>query len=446
MHHRRTHKKSKNGCRVCRKRKIKCDEVKPRCANCIRYEVPCSFDPGIPKSDEFNPYRSAVVPAKRGRGRPRKDWGRLEDQSFSPGGLASTSPCEKIPSPSNATSSLHLDAPVTCHSLNIPDIELLLHFTTHTAPSLAHPRDTAIALFWSHNVPRIGLSCHTVLHLVLALAGHHLAYTTVEDTGRSTRYASLAQMHSSLGLAELTRALASINNEVCGALYTAAVLVSYCTFAAGPADANDLLVCNVGSRGAALPRWISVVQGVRLIMQTFEPAVLFSGLVAPLYPRDKPASSTPTCVEDETPRVDWEEPMHRLRGLIISREEPNTAIYLKNYQQIEAIYEATYGKADGTFDCAVRNKFIFIWLYSMDDDFVACLQQRQPLSLLLLAYYALLLANMQRDWYIHGWPVHMLMRIREILQKDYLEWLDWPLEQVGHLTGLRRPGWLARIM
>lgn len=40
---RRTHRKSRFGCRVCKQRHIKCDESKPACLNCLAVDRRCSF-------------------------------------------------------------------------------------------------------------------------------------------------------------------------------------------------------------------------------------------------------------------------------------------------------------------------------------------------------------------------------------------------------------------
>ncbi|KAL4907749.1 hypothetical protein BDW74DRAFT_175529 [Aspergillus multicolor] len=362
-----------------------------------------------------------MVPARRGRGRgrPRKDWSartqRLERPNSRAKVTAPSPQVDAIPSASPST-----PAPSTCCttcSLNVDDIELILHFTTQTAHTLAHPDppNNLIALFWSQNTPRLGLSCHAVLHLILGLAGYHLAYLTADprtdpDLQPRARYASLARKHGALGLAELTRTLGNIDESNCGALYTAAVLVSFCTFAAGPTDANDLLACNVGEENAnneaRLHPWMSVVQGVRLIAESFEPDVLFSGLVAPLRYRPRPdfemssssRANLPTCIERGLPRINWQGPMDRLRALIVTRGESHVAeVYLENFQRIRSIYEATYGNVDGSVGCESENKFIFIWLYTIEDSFVACVRQKEPLSLLILAYYAVLLTTMKRD-------------------------------------------------
>ncbi|KPM35802.1 hypothetical protein AK830_g10784 [Neonectria ditissima] len=40
---RRTHKKSRGGCRPCKDRHVKCDEIRPQCVNCLTNERQCSY-------------------------------------------------------------------------------------------------------------------------------------------------------------------------------------------------------------------------------------------------------------------------------------------------------------------------------------------------------------------------------------------------------------------
>ncbi|KAH8823966.1 hypothetical protein DL96DRAFT_1742258 [Flagelloscypha sp. PMI_526] len=47
----RSHKKSKTGCRTCKKRKVKCDEIGfPRCQNCINREIACDWPANLAPS------------------------------------------------------------------------------------------------------------------------------------------------------------------------------------------------------------------------------------------------------------------------------------------------------------------------------------------------------------------------------------------------------------
>ncbi|KAH8753756.1 hypothetical protein F5882DRAFT_419284 [Hyaloscypha sp. PMI_1271] len=39
-----SHRQVRTGCIQCKRRRVKCDERKPRCVNCIRYPSECSFN------------------------------------------------------------------------------------------------------------------------------------------------------------------------------------------------------------------------------------------------------------------------------------------------------------------------------------------------------------------------------------------------------------------
>ncbi|KAI0863838.1 hypothetical protein F4860DRAFT_501783 [Xylaria cubensis] len=45
---RRSAKKSRYGCKECKRRHVKCDETKPSCANCVIRQLQCSFVSGLP--------------------------------------------------------------------------------------------------------------------------------------------------------------------------------------------------------------------------------------------------------------------------------------------------------------------------------------------------------------------------------------------------------------
>ncbi|PLB48593.1 putative C6 transcription factor, partial [Aspergillus steynii IBT 23096] len=44
--HRRSHRKSRTGCRTCKGRRVKCDETRPQCRRCQTYGITCDFIPG----------------------------------------------------------------------------------------------------------------------------------------------------------------------------------------------------------------------------------------------------------------------------------------------------------------------------------------------------------------------------------------------------------------
>ncbi|TQN64926.1 Lysine biosynthesis regulatory protein LYS14 [Colletotrichum shisoi] len=60
---RRAHKKSRNGCKECKRRHVKCDETRPTCVNCATAERHWSYLDSLPASARST---ASSVPAKRG--------------------------------------------------------------------------------------------------------------------------------------------------------------------------------------------------------------------------------------------------------------------------------------------------------------------------------------------------------------------------------------------
>ncbi|KAJ0166471.1 Lysine biosynthesis regulatory protein LYS14 [Colletotrichum tanaceti] len=61
---RRAHRKSRNGCRECKRRHVKCDETRPTCVNCGTAERHCSYLDSLPAASARSP-SAPSVPAKR---------------------------------------------------------------------------------------------------------------------------------------------------------------------------------------------------------------------------------------------------------------------------------------------------------------------------------------------------------------------------------------------
>ncbi|RYP05416.1 hypothetical protein DL764_003841 [Monosporascus ibericus] len=347
-----------------------CGEEKPECANCVRFGVQCSFASGV-AIRKGPPSSTSVLSEQslseiRGRGRPRNNWTATveHDEVSEASGISWAS---ATPSPSTAEGHIDKTRP------NVQEAELLLHFVQVTAYTLAgsDKSDDPMVPFWTYNLPRIGLSHHFTLHLAYAVAGYHLAYLNkTEDRHQGLR--RLAELHASAGIAQLTATLARLDRTNCGAAYISATLVCYCTFAAGPAGPGDLLVCNVDQDRDH--NWLPSIHGLRLLRESFDADVLFSGLMDPFHPKshaqDKDATpardNRARCSREGFLRVDWEEPLSDLRGFIVMYDDggdDDDGICLRSLDSLIAIYRATYGDKDGSYDGPQEYQHAFGWLY-----------------------------------------------------------------------------------
>ncbi|KAK5627434.1 hypothetical protein RRF57_003149 [Xylaria bambusicola] len=200
------------------------------------------------------------------------------------------------------------------------------------------------------------------MHMVYALSAYHKAYLTPpDDLTQRERFKGLAKHHISLGLPQLTSALAHFDSVNCGAAYIAATIVCYSTFAAGPAGPGDLLACNLDVEHGVL--WIPMVHGVRLIRAKFDQDELFTGLMEPMHRRNFELSTEPTpprCTREHIKRLYWEKALNALRDMAALQRSDDAAVCLCELDNLTSIYEVTFGTdQDGELSRPIREPNFF---------------------------------------------------------------------------------------
>ncbi|KAG9801586.1 hypothetical protein KCU63_g24987, partial [Aureobasidium melanogenum] len=64
---RRSHTKSRTGCKTCKRRHIRCDETFPQCRNCTKHQVRCDYmDQQRPEADIQAPRDQLPLPSSPG--------------------------------------------------------------------------------------------------------------------------------------------------------------------------------------------------------------------------------------------------------------------------------------------------------------------------------------------------------------------------------------------
>ncbi|KAH8681657.1 hypothetical protein BX600DRAFT_429577 [Xylariales sp. PMI_506] len=428
---RQPHRKSRKGCYNCKRRKVKCDEVKPQCANCIRFFTLCHY-PGselreaatvLTTKPRLSSVPETTEAPRRGRGRPRKDWTTsppqlLLDGNPSAGGQVGTS--ESV-SPKN---------PLPTDLEGITGAELMHHYTLITAPKVFGSDDPhdPMTIFGTYNIPKISFQHAFLLRLIFALTAYHLTSTAPDESSRE-RFRALAERHLAAGLSGLNTCLRSLDDQNCGAAYAAALFVCYCTFAAGPTGPNDLLIINDGQDST---RWVSLVHGVRYLRESFDAEVLFSGYMGPMKP-GPPASHQntlePTMIREKYAHIEWEMPLEALQDFLRGQDHADAEICSTPVKGLVSTFEAIFGRGTNRYHSDSANEFIFGWLYRMPLNYVDCLRRKSPLALIVLTYYTVLLRLLEKHWYMAGWSNHILTRATELLGSEYLAWTLWPHEQ-----------------
>ncbi|KAL4995530.1 hypothetical protein BDV10DRAFT_196609 [Aspergillus recurvatus] len=152
---RRRHRKSRNGCAECKRRRIKCDEVKPSCSRCLLTMQKCIYAPTAPTTQA-----SAAPPPQSHRNQLS-----LSLATPSPPSKLSPSPLpfetSHIPSSSPVQQGLRFD-------VDTSDTGLYHHYLQHTSRNLTGNRQDYHAI--QICLPTLALRSKTVYHSMLALS------------------------------------------------------------------------------------------------------------------------------------------------------------------------------------------------------------------------------------------------------------------------------------
>ncbi|KAF4466819.1 Sterol uptake control 2 [Fusarium albosuccineum] len=373
--------------------------------NCSRLSISCALDAAhtATATSIESTTASPATAAPRKRGRPLK---------WTPASLEASNPDSSPTSvdPSHSPSQVANYSPSL---LNVDDLYLFHHYITTASLTLGDD------VLWRDKVPRLAFENHFILHLMLALSALHLARHRVME---SSRYEQLAEGHHSIALREVTDLLPKISRKNCSALYIATVLVCNYTFAKRPSKGHLLVVAD-----RTEVAWWNIFRGVRFVIETVGLPAIFSGPLGPFPPENN--TKVP---EGEGAYIPWEEPLANLNTLILSSQKPGIENLATICEALASCFHEVYGTAEKPEDETHGKMHVVMrWLWFLEDDFIKQVKEMIPETLVLLAYFAVLLETLECFWFMRGWAHHVMDGILEHLDPDYIAWISWPRSLIG---------------
>lgn len=298
------------------------------------------------------------------------------------------------------------------------DMELFHHYMSSTAPSLGD--DEKARQLLQIQLPRLGFSFHYVLHLLLALSGFHLARIPSGDLQQSHEhrqsYLERAQWHYTTALGQVVQSVTRLNSTTFSALYAASSFMCFCTLARAPQPGDYLLF---STRGQV--ELLTLLHGVRSILETRTQAST-----------SKDTASDPT--HDFKNRIPttarFANPLDQIQHLIYNESEQSnirSATYWKVYDDLVSTFQSVRSESRPKGE---QFASIFGWLYRLPHDYIVDIQERQPVALILFAFFAVLLKDISGYWFIDGWPKHIMTGIHENLDETYRSWICWPIAAI----------------
>ncbi|KAI1342464.1 hypothetical protein F5Y15DRAFT_305065 [Xylariaceae sp. FL0016] len=406
---RRSHKKSRAGCKRCKNRKIKCDESHPRCGNCTKHGVPCDF--------EYPEIGDALMPAPD---TPRSTTSPSASQCDSPS--PSTLPATPAAAASTPTTVYRNPEPQLVLSTNsksnrMMELKLLHHYTTITCETLAISSPVSKRI-WRDTVPNLAFSGASFLaDALLAVSALHLRSHAPQD--QELIRASHGYMASTLSKysASLSKGINESNAE---ALFLTAALIAFQSTASRIISRDDNSDPKEKAGGYVLPlSWFHSFQGVKAVVASSWQWLRNSGIVIPII-ESQPALNLDLSGTEAT----------FFSNLLSGAEEE---IALETDPNSQLATRQAYQHAVAVLDWAHKIPHTgapLVFLATVSRRFVELLEARRPRALAILASYFGLLKCLDDVWWLKGVARREVMGIVSLFDPDDEVWwprLQWPL-------------------
>ena len=394
--------------------------MKPSCSNCLRHSIECDYNsnPSSRGSSATSSTEEKKAPTSLAGSR-----------TFISSSQSNFAPPKRAHGPRRAPVQQHEEQ---SSQLNQAVINKPLQFTA-TDMALFHHFITSKDLGASHTqLCRLGFSFHYVLRLVLAFSSFHLARNS-ENTScmglKTTDLHAVAEQHYQTAVREVTAAIPLLDTTSSPALYASAIFIFLCSLARGPRPGEYLAYRDDGTPGC-----LSLFMSLRSILEVcsaLTPSVdLFSIHAADvqdvtIQPEEPPLH------REELVSHDYRDSLAQVRHLITATFSGGVSGHEDYSQVLDRLcysYDVVFGGHSRPTESELWPQ-IFGWLYKLPGVFLMDVQQRKPAALVVFAFFAVLLKQLDPAWFIRQWPEHIMDGIFHNLDQDHRIYVQWPVEQ-----------------
>ncbi|KAL3429093.1 hypothetical protein BDV09DRAFT_180926 [Aspergillus tetrazonus] len=430
--------KSRHGCGQCKQRRVKCDERKPRCYNCIRFNEACSFrliEPFVTMSAGNLRLLQCGVSAV-----PHPQLSSTQDQKH-----------DQESQPREVTFTLE-------------DMRLLNHFINHTAETLS---DSLTAQrIWRTSVVECAFNHIFLLEGILSLAALHMA---MQNSEQAERLSILAATKQNTALQGYRFQLRNITPENCEAVFAFSFLACYYVPASAGTVINPAANFLEDDLLSAMVSWLRLCHGANSIhkyagewirrgplegLLRQHPSSGYGryaeicGLNAPQLQRLRELEDlcNPHGKRENFPYDNLDVKEINLRALTIFK---GLLSCLQDKQDVNhwVSGQSSHPLSDAETTFASSSQFgdklpddlnahapgfnlSLLWLFEIPIEFIELLEKRNPISLIIFAHFSLLLLHGPQFWLNRPIANKIVQSVAASLDHRYFTWIQWPIERV----------------
>ncbi|KAI9152329.1 Sterol uptake control protein [Paramyrothecium foliicola] len=411
---RRPHRKSRNGCMQCKQRHAKCDEFRPACVACTTAGRRCSFLDLVPLE------RPGLASGGRARSAP------LSPQSAARTPVSTGSTCRGTTEPDGdsyrGTDSPPIAADGPSVSISAPPIFemrhliLMHHFDTAVLGGLgvATGPDDLGPISMSRAIVESAEAVPYLLIEALALSAAHLS-TSQTDPAKRQKHLQTAEVLQTQALSLFNQAQVQVTEDNCVPIFLfSSTLGMHALF--------NLTAAGPGNFIAKFIQYLQIHRGIRIALGDSWQTIRNSGVIPHLVALnsinlDQPKTSGPA---DET---------DILIGLLSESKSTLGEFIYRTYMSaaelLQQVFE-NYRNLPSHIRCSV----IITWPLKVSSEYVDLVNQRQPIALLILTYWAVLLHHERKYWVFNNSGQLLVESVSEYVGPYWDKWLAAPRESV----------------
>ncbi|KAG6002105.1 hypothetical protein E4U21_003457 [Claviceps maximensis] len=413
---RRSHKKSRAGCHRCKNRKIKCDEIHPRCGNCSKHGVICDFETRHVLHELATPASSASLSPcpSASTSAVSLNASRTSPSPASPTPRSATPvvlpPPPQPPSPS--------PKPETSRPVDrLLELRLLHQYTTSTCKTLL-TNSPATDDIWQRAVPAMAFHDKPYLaDAMLCVAALHLRSQCPSDK----RLVQALHAYTASTLAAYVTTLnKGITPDNAEALFLTATLIAFQAtasriFIKDDADASG----GDGTDRYTLPMaWFHAFQGVKTVVSSSWLWIRNSSIVQAVI------DSQPSFQLDLNPLNPITFFGHLLENLDDElAQEPIDKVTATHQGYFHAVSVLNWAHKNPDAPAALA------FPASVSRRFVEVVEEKRPRALAILACFFALFRRMDPVWWLEGVSRREVMGLVSLFETGSSWWrhLEWPI-------------------
>ena len=292
--------------------------------------------------------------------------------------------------------------------LHMDDLELLHQFTTETCFTLSD-RSESHAL-WQVTVPQVAFKQPFLMRGILAVSSLHLSFLRPE---RHDYYNQLANRNQDAALSTFRSLMTNMDPTNCDAFLAMSTLVVVYAFES-PKSFQSLGFSH--HTGEHSYEWLPLIKGVYTIIMSNYQWIKNGKLSALLHDQvsGPPTTKLPALLDNQLNELDT----------LCEQASGGDEVVQVYKGALRSLRECFVRMNNRTIDeCEVS--IAFLWPVLVPQEFVDNMHAGEPIALIILAHYCVILHHLDSYWWMNGWATYIVRKIDRELDDNMRPWLQW---------------------